>query len=90
MQPQQPSEMGAWPRKQGRNRFVKENGHCRCVGELVLGSALVTLGPCVVGLSGCAPDRAYKQELTWTNAPVVHVFTNAVVTTKRVPVVVNL
>ena len=32
-------------------------------------------------------DRAYKQEVTWTNAPVVQVFTNTVVVTNTVPVV---
>jgi hypothetical protein len=31
----------------------------------------------VNGLSGCSTlDRAYKQEVTWTNAPVVQVVTN--------------
>ena len=38
--------------------------------------------------SGCSTlDRAYKQEVTWTNAPVVQVFTNTVVVTNTVPVV---
>jgi len=38
--------------------------------------------------SGCSTfDRAYRQEVTWTNAPVVQVFTNTVVVTNRVPVV---
>jgi hypothetical protein len=32
-------------------------------------------------------DRAYKEEVTWRDAPVVHVFTNSVVSTNRVPVV---
>jgi hypothetical protein len=43
----------------------------------------------VVGLIGCATlDRAvYDQEVTWTNAPVVHVFTNTLVVTNTVPVV---
>jgi hypothetical protein len=43
----------------------------------------------VAGLSGCASlDRAvYDQEVTWTNAPVVHVFTNTVVITNAIPVV---
>jgi hypothetical protein len=42
----------------------------------------------VGGLSGCSTlDRAYNQEVTWTNAPVVHVFTNTVVVTNTVPVV---
>src|SRR5262245_3902861 len=38
------------------------------------------------GVSGCSTvDRAYKQEVTWTNAPVVSVVTNVVVVTKVVP-----
>jgi hypothetical protein len=49
--------------------------------------------PCIIGcvwvlVSGCSTlDRAYKEEVTWTNAPVVHVFTNTVVVTNTVPVV---
>ena len=45
----------------------------------------------VVGfLNGCGTlDRAYEREVTWTNAPVVHVFTNNVVLTNLVPVVVE-
>ncbi|HEY5914529.1 MAG TPA: hypothetical protein VJA21_28395 [Verrucomicrobiae bacterium] len=47
-------------------------------------AALLAVG----GVSGCSTlDRAYKQEVTWTNAPVVHVFTNTVVVTNTVPVV---
>src|SRR5512146_251344 len=58
------------------------------VGGLVLTCAVVTLGVCIVGLSGCSTlDRAYKAEVTWSNAPVVHVFTNTVVVTNTVPVV---
>jgi hypothetical protein len=34
-------------------------------------------------------DRAYKQEVTWTNAPVVQVVTNTVVVTNLVPQVVE-
>ena len=61
----------------------------RWVGALVLGSAALTLAICVTGLSGCASlDRtAYRQEVTWTNVPAVHVFTNTVVVTNTVPVV---
>jgi hypothetical protein len=34
---------------------------------------------------GCATfDRAYDQQVSWTNAPVVHVFTNTVVATNTV------
>src|SRR6266850_1474237 len=45
----------------------------------------------VVGfLNGCGTlDRAYEQEVTWTNAPTVHVFTNNVVITNLVPMVVE-
>ncbi len=45
----------------------------------------------VVGLlNGCATlDRAYNQEVTWTNTPTVHVFTNMVVMTNVVPVVIE-
>jgi hypothetical protein len=32
-------------------------------------------------------DRAYNREVTWTNAPSVHIFTNTVVVTNTVPVV---
>jgi hypothetical protein len=41
-------------------------------------------------LSGCSTlDRAYKQEVAWENAPTVHVFTNTVVVTNTVPVVLE-
>jgi hypothetical protein len=41
-------------------------------------------------LSGCSTlDRAYKEEVTWTNAPVVRVLTNTVVVTNLVPVVME-
>ena len=41
-------------------------------------------------LSGCATlDRAYKQEVTWTNVPTVQVFTNTIVVTNTVPQVVE-
>src|SRR5947207_13636222 len=55
------------------------------VGSLMVGcAALAAVG----GLDGCSTlDRAYNQEVTWTNAPVVHVFTNTVVVTNTVPVV---
>src|ERR1017187_8433339 len=44
----------------------------------------------VSGLSGCSTlDRAYKQEVTWTNAPVVQVVTNTVVITNLLPQVVE-
>ncbi|HWQ91882.1 MAG TPA: hypothetical protein VN673_09440 [Clostridia bacterium] len=57
----------------------------KCVWAVVIGMALALLLACA---SGCATlDRAYKREVTWTNAPVVHVFTNTVVVTNTVPVV---
>jgi hypothetical protein len=61
----------------------------RATGALVgvavmLGAALVVVG----GLSGCSTlDRAYKQQVTWTNAPVVQVVTNTVLVTNFAPVV---
>lgn len=67
---------------------MKENTSGQWVGWLVLGVTVATLVVCVSGLSGCATvDRAYRQEVTWTNAPVVHVVTNTVVVTNVVPVV---
>src|SRR5215813_281354 len=39
----------------------------------------------IAGLSGCSTlDRAYRQEVTWTNVPVVEVVTNTVVVTRSV------
>jgi len=56
----------------------------KCGVAVILFAASVAVG----GLSGCSTlDRAYKQEVTWTNAPVVHVVTNTVVLTNTVPVV---
>jgi hypothetical protein len=49
---------------------------------------LALLVACAAGCSTL--DRAaYRQEVTWTNAPVVHVFTNTVVLTNTVPVVME-
>jgi hypothetical protein len=57
----------------------------KCFWGAVIAAALALLVACA---SGCATlDRAYKQEVSWTNAPVVHVFTNTVVVTNTVPVV---
>ncbi len=58
----------------------------KIVWAAAVAGALALLLACA---SGCASlDRAaYKQEVTWTNAPVVHVFTNTVVVTNTVPVV---
>ena len=40
--------------------------------------------------TGCGTlDRAYNKEVTWSNAPVVHVFTNTVVVTNMVPQVIE-
>jgi hypothetical protein len=50
--------------------------------------ALVAALLAVGGLSGCSTlDRAYKPEVTWSDVPVVHMFTNTVVVTNVVPVV---
>ena len=51
-------------------------------GVFVIVAALALLG----AVSGCSTvDRAYKQEVTWTKAPVVEVVTNVVVVTRVVP-----
>ena len=43
-------------------------------------------GASILLWAGCATlDRAYTKQVTWTNAPVVHVFTNTVVATNTVP-----
>src|SRR5215831_9124919 len=61
-------------------RNTKIGGLCGAAGLV----AMLAVG-C---LSACSTlDRAYKQEVTWTNAPTVHVFTNTVVVTNTVPVV---
>jgi len=57
----------------------------KCVWTVVIGAALALLVACAGGCAGL--DRAYKQEVTWTNAPVVQLFTNTVVVTNTVPVV---
>jgi len=61
-------------------------------GEKIVWAAAVAgaLALLVACASGCSTlDRAYKQEVTWTNAPVVHVLTNTVVVTNTVPEVVE-
>ena len=59
----------------------------KCVWATLLAGALALLVTCA---SGCSTlDRAYKQEVTWTNAPMVQVFTNTVVVTNTVPVVLE-
>ncbi len=73
------------------SRNEKSEIERRITGVLVrvavmLGAALVAVG----GLSGCSTlDRAYKQQVTWTNAPVVGVVTNTVVVTNVVPLVLE-
>jgi hypothetical protein len=53
----------------------------------MIAAALALLVACG---SGCSTlDRAYQQEVTWTNVPTVHVFTNKVVGTSTVPQVVE-
>ena len=55
-----------------------------CGAAVVVVAAMLAVG----GLGGCSTlDRAYQEEVTWTNAPVVHVFSNTVVVTNIVPVV---
>lgn len=67
---------------------MKRNVNGRWVGGLILVCAAASLTVAIGGLSGCATlDRAYQPEVSWTNAPVVHVFTNTVVVTNEVPVV---
>ena len=58
-------------------------------GRHVLGVAIgAALALMLAGAGGCGTlDRAYKQQVTWTNAPVVQVLTNTVVVTNLVPVV---
>jgi hypothetical protein len=48
-----------------------------------------TLAMVLAYVSGCSTlDRAaYRQEVTWTNAPMVHLFTNTLVVTNTVPAV---
>ncbi len=59
----------------------------KLVWGVLIGGALAVLLTCV---SGCASlGRAYRQEVGWTNAPVVQVFTNTLVVTNVVPVVVE-
>ena len=51
---------------------------------VAIAAALALLLACA---SGCSTlDRAYQQEVTWSNAPVVRVFTNTVVVTNVMPV----
>ena len=61
------------------------------VGGVVVASLVLALGVAVMGLSGCATmDRGlFNEQVTWTNMPTVHVFTNTVVVTNTVPVVLE-
>jgi hypothetical protein len=55
-----------------------------CSAAVLIIAAMLAVG----GLSGCSTlDRAYKPEVTWSDVPVVHMFTNTVVVTNTVPVV---
>jgi hypothetical protein len=61
---------------------IKSNGWYGAAAIVI--AALTAVG-C---LSGCSSlDRAYKQEVTWSDVPQVHMFTNTVVVTNTVPVV---
>jgi len=56
----------------------------RCFWGVLIAAALALLVACA---SGCSTlDRAYRREVSWTNAPVVQVVTNTVVVTNAVPV----
>ena len=59
----------------------------KCVWTLIIGAALAFLVACGGGCSTL--DRAYRQEVTWTNAPVVRVVTNTVVVTNMARQVVE-
>jgi hypothetical protein len=56
----------------------------KCVWAAAIGGALAFLVACAAGC-GTLDGAAYKQEVAWTNAPVVHVLTNTVVVTNTVP-----
>jgi hypothetical protein len=61
-----------------------KKARCGVYGVVAVG---VTALAALEMFGGCASlDRAYQQEVTWTNTPVVHVFTNTVVVTNTVPV----
>ncbi len=65
---------------------MRMNEKCFRGGLVAVALALLM----VVGAGGCASlDRAYRQEVVWTNAPVVGVVTNTVVVTNLVPVVME-
>src|SRR5512133_2275170 len=60
----------------------------RGVGMFVAVAAVTALAAAIGVLGGCSTlDRAYQHEVTWTNAPVMHVLTNTMVVTNTVPVV---
>jgi len=57
----------------------------KVVWGLLIAGALTFCAAC---FTGCGTlDRAYDREVSWTNTPVVHMFTNSVVVTNTVPVV---
>ena len=53
---------------------------------IVVGAAFAAL----FSLAGCATmDKAYDKEVVWADSPTVHVFTNTVVVTNTVPIVME-
>jgi hypothetical protein len=69
---------------QEKQKMKNEKCGVWCGVAVAVVAALTAVGV----LNGCSTlDRAYKEEVTWSNAPVVHVFTNTVVVTNTVPVV---
>src|ERR1044071_3240710 len=62
----------------------------RLVKSCLVIAACAAVAVSIIGLSGCATlDKAYDQEVTWTNTPTVHVFTNTVIVTNTVPQIVE-
>jgi len=57
----------------------------KVIWAAVMAGALALLVACAAGCSTL--DRAYKQQVTWTEVPRVQVFTNTVLVTNTVPVV---
>jgi hypothetical protein len=66
--------------------MTNKKGGVWCGAAAIVVAALTAVG----GLSGCSTlDRAYKREVTWTNALAVQTVTNTVVVTNSVPQVVE-
>jgi hypothetical protein len=69
-----------------KSKMTKTKVGVWCGAAVMVVAAMLAVG----GLSGCSTlDRAYKQEVTWTNAPVVQVVTNTVLVTNLVPQIVE-